>query len=213
VNAVLPKNEHIGKALRTTQPLYPEIAVRELIANALVHQDFTLSGTGPTIEIFSDRIEITNPGVPLIRPDRFVDAPPQSRNEALASLMRRLGICEERGSGIDKVLTLVEAFQLPAPEFLVTDSHTRVVLYAPRPLSALGKEERIRATYWHAALLYASGGRKMTNTSLRERFKIPKTQHYVATRIISEALTANLIKPFDPDSVSRKHAKYVPYWA
>lgn len=213
VNSILPTNEHLGKALRTQHPLYPEIAIRELIANALVHQDFTLPGTGPTIEIFSDRVEITNPGVPLIRPDRFVDAPPQSRNEALASLMRRLGICEERGSGIDKVLTLVEAFQLPAPEFLVTDSHTRVVLYAPRPLSALGKEERIRACYWHAALLYASGGRKMTNTSLRERFKIPKDQYYVASRIIADAVASGNIKPFDPDSVSKKHAKYVPYWA
>lgn len=213
VNAYLPTNEHVGKALRTTQPLYPEIAIRELIANALVHQDFTLAGTGPTVEIFSDRVEITNPGVPLIKPDRFVDAPPQSRNEALASLMRRSGICEERGSGMDKVLSLVEAFQLPAPDIQVTEAHTRVVLFGPKPLSALGKEERIRACYWHAALLYASGGQKMTNTSLRERFKIRSDKHHVASRIIAETLAAGAIKPFDPGNRSRKHAKYVPYWA
>jgi predicted HTH transcriptional regulator len=52
-----------------------------------------------------DRIEITNPGEPLVDPQRFVDSPPKSRNEVLASLMRRFRICEERGSGIDKVIS------------------------------------------------------------------------------------------------------------
>jgi predicted HTH transcriptional regulator len=45
------------------------------------------------------------------------DTPPRSRNESLASLMRRFRICEERGSGIDKVVFLVELYQLPAPLF------------------------------------------------------------------------------------------------
>jgi len=66
------------------------------------------------VEIFDDRIEITNPGEPLVDTQRFVDTPPRSRNEALASLMRRFRICEERGSGIDKVVFQVELFQLPA---------------------------------------------------------------------------------------------------
>ena len=67
------------------------------------------------IEIFDDRIEITNPGEPLVDTQRFLDSPPKSRNETLASLMRRVGICEERGSGIDKVVFQVELYQLPAP--------------------------------------------------------------------------------------------------
>ena len=56
------------------------------------------------IEIFSDRMEITNPGLPLVKTDRFLDSPPRSRNEALASFMRRIHICEERGTGIDKIV-------------------------------------------------------------------------------------------------------------
>ena len=40
--------------------------VRELVANALIHQDFFVTGTGPMVEIFDDRIEITNPGAPLV---------------------------------------------------------------------------------------------------------------------------------------------------
>src|SRR5437867_12920497 len=66
-------------------------------------------------------IEITNPGAPLVDTQRLVDTPPRSRNEALASLMRRIGICEERGSGWDKVVFQTELYQLPAPLPEVTD--------------------------------------------------------------------------------------------
>ena len=63
INQQLPTNEVIEKALRKVVKMYPEIAIRELVANALIHQDFTEQGTGPTVEIFQDRIEITNPVV------------------------------------------------------------------------------------------------------------------------------------------------------
>ena len=115
INELLPSNEVIGQALRRTVPMFPELAVRELVANALIHQDFSVTGAGPMVEIFDNRIEITNPGRPLVDTQRFLDMPPQSRNETLASLARRFGICEERGSGIDKVVAQMELFQLPAP--------------------------------------------------------------------------------------------------
>ena len=102
VNGQLPANEEIGKVLREESRIYPEIAIRELIANALIHQDFNVKGF-PMIEIFSDRIEISNPGDPLIIPDRFIDSY-ISRNEMLADIMRRMGFCEEKGSGLDKVI-------------------------------------------------------------------------------------------------------------
>jgi len=93
INTLLPENEYIDQALRKNVRMYPEIAIRELVTNALIHQDFTIRVTGPIVEIFSDRIEITNPGIPLIDTERFIDEPPQSRNEALASFMRRINIC------------------------------------------------------------------------------------------------------------------------
>ncbi|MBN0308414.1 transcriptional regulator, partial [Pseudomonas aeruginosa] len=91
LKTLLPANEEIGKAFRKEVPMYPELALRELVANAIIHQDFNLSGTGPMIELFERRMEITNPGVPLVDPQRFLDSPPRSRNEALASFMRRIG--------------------------------------------------------------------------------------------------------------------------
>src|ERR1700722_7444665 len=120
----LPRSEEIGQALRREVRVYPEIAIRELVANALIHQDFNLTGNGPTVEIFDNRIEITNPGTPLIDPLRFIDEPPRSRNEELASLMCRMNICEERGSGIDKVIFQIELYQLPPPDFRVTHGST-----------------------------------------------------------------------------------------
>ena len=114
--------------------MYPILAVRELAANALIHQDFAITGTGPMIEIFDDRMEITNPGKPLVSTDRFLDTAPRSRNEALASFMRRAGICEERGSGIDKVVFETELHQLPAPFFEMAENATRAVLFAHKEL-------------------------------------------------------------------------------
>jgi predicted HTH transcriptional regulator len=211
INTLLPQNEAVGQALRTEVRMYPEIAVRELVANALIHQDFSLTGTGPMVEIFSDRIEITNPGVPLIDTLRFIDEPPRSRNEVLAALMRRMNICEERGSGIDKVVSQAELFQLPAPDFRQTACHTVVVMFGPRTFSEMEREDRIRACYQHACLLYVSGQR-MTNSTLRKRLGIKDTNYPIASRIIRDTLDANLIKQHASGSGSKKDASYFPFW-
>ena len=139
IDGILPTNEVVGKALRKTVPMFPELAIREVVANALIHQDFFVTGAGPMIEIFDDRIEITNPGEPLVDTQRFLDSPPRSRNETLASLMRRVGICEERGSGIDKVVFQVELYQLPAPLFEVPPGSTRVVLFSHKSVDRHGR--------------------------------------------------------------------------
>jgi len=212
INDQLPANERIGKVFREEQKMYPTIAIRELVANALIHQDLTTTGDSPMIEIFSDRVEISNPGTPLVDTLRFIDEPPQSRNDMMAALMRRLNICEERGSGIDKVIVSVELFQLPAPEFLGTENHTKAILFAYRTLAKMTKEERIRACYQHACLCIVSN-EEMTNTSLRKRFGIESKNAAMASRIISDTLAAKLIQQHDPVSSSRKHSKYLPFWA
>lgn len=212
INNLLPSNEQIGQALRTEVRMYPELAIRELAANALIHQDFHPTGTGPMIEIFSDRIEFTNPGVPLIDTLRFIDEPPQSRNEALAALLRRMNVCEERGSGIDKVIAQVELYQLPPPDFSVTAAHTKAVLFAYRTLAQMDKAERIRACYQHACLCYVSS-QQMSNATLRKRFSIEDKNYSIASRIIADAVDAGLVKPYDPENTSNRQAKYVPFWA
>jgi len=211
VNGLLPVNEVIGQALRKAVPVYPELAIRELVANALIHQDFAITGSGPMVEIFDDRMEITNPGLPLVDTDRMLDSPPRSRNEALASLMRRMGICEERGSGVDKVVYQTEFYQLPAPAFEVAGDSTRSTLFAPRSLTQMDSADRVRAVYLHACLRYVQR-EFMTNRSLRERFGIDPKNSATASRLIKEALDAGFVRLDDPD-VAPKLRRYVPNWA
>lgn len=208
INDKLPTNEEIGKVFRREVKIFPELAIRELVANALIHQDFSQTGTGPMIEIFEDRIEISNPGNPLIDTLRFIDHSPKSRNEKIAFLMRRANICEERGSGIDKVIAESELYQLPAPEFIEEANSTKVILYSPRSLRQMDKQGKIRACYQHACLKYVSGD-FMTNQTLRERFNIDEKNYPIVSRIISDSVEARLIKSYDPENKSRK---YVPFW-
>ena len=213
INNLLPANEVIKTALRADVKMYPEIAIRELVANALIHQDFYITGTGPMIEIFSDRIEVTNPGQPLIDTLRLLDSPPQSRNEKLAGIMRRFKICEERGSGIDKVVFQSEFFQLPAPDFRKNEKHFTAILYSHKPLSKMNKDDKVRACYLHCCLKYVAGKEKMNNTTLRERFQIKEENYPIASGIISDTIEVGLIKPFDPNNKSKRYMSYIPFWA
>jgi ATP-dependent DNA helicase RecG len=210
LKTLLPANEEIGKVMRKEVPMYPELALRELVANAIIHQDFNLTGTGPMIEVFSDRIEITNPGAPLVSTERFLDSPPRSRNEGLASLMRRIGFCEERGSGIDKVVVQTELFQLPAPLFEAFDEHTRCVLFAYRDFKDMDREEKIRACYLHAVLKYLNR-QPMNNATLRERFGVDVKNSAMISRIIKQAVEAKVIRAYD-DAAGTKAMRYVPSW-
>ena len=211
ISANLPVNEEIGKALRKEIPMYPPIAIREFVANALIHQDFSIGGSSPMIEVFSNRMEITNPGKPLIDVFRFIDHAPISRNEKLASLMRRMNICEERGSGIDRALLQCEIYQLPAPDFQRDELFTKVIMFAPMTLRQMNKEDKRRACYQHCCLEYLSG-KKMTNESFRGRLNIKDENYSIASRIISDTIAAKYIKLDDATASSKKYARYVPFW-
>ncbi len=212
LNERLPRNELIGQALRKEVPVYPELALRELVANALIHQDFSVGGSGPMVEVFTDRVEISNPGVPLNDLQRLLDLPPRSRNEALAAVMRRLGMCEERGSGIDKVIHEVERYQLPPPDFRVAGDNTVAVLFAPQKLTTMDSKDRVRACYQHACLMHVSNQR-MTNATLRERFAVETGNSAVISRYLGEALKAGAIRVGNPESASKKDRWYLPSWA
>jgi ATP-dependent DNA helicase RecG len=211
INGLVPSNEVIEQALRRQVKMFPEIAVRELVANALIHQDFSESGTSVMIEIYDDRMEISNPGKAFIPPDRFIDEY-RSRNERLADLMRRMGICEEKGSGIDKVIQAVEAYQLPAPDFRVSERRTTVVLFAHLEVDEMDRNDRIRACYQHCCLRYVMN-EQMTNQSLRERFKLASTKAATVSQIIKATIDAGKIKLADPTQKSDRYRSYVPFWA
>ena len=119
-------------------------------------------------------------------------------------------MCEELGSGIDKVISAVEIFQLPPPVFETPVESTRCTLFAHKPLDEMSKDERVRACLQHASLCVAMR-KQMSNASVRERFGLDDKQSAKATRIINETLEAGVIKPVDPDA-GRKFMRYVPIW-
>ncbi len=207
----LPQNEVIEDALRKEVKLVPEVVIRELLANALIHQDMRMTGASVMVEIYSNRIEITNPGEPVVPVERFIDGY-QSRNEHLADLMRRMGICEEKSSGIDRVVQAAEFYQLPAPDFRVSHRRTMVTLFGPKPLEDMDREDRIRACYQHCALKWVMSER-MTNQSLRERFHLPENKSAIISQIIAATTEAGMIKLDEKVGGSRKYARYLPFWA
>ena len=200
----LPQNEVIEDALRKEVKLVPEVTIRELVANALIHQELAIAGA-------SVMVEISNPGEPIVPVERFIDGY-QSRNERLADLMRRMGICEEKSSGIDKVVAAAEAYQLPAPDFRAGHWRTVVTIFGPRPFEDMDRDDRVRACYQHCVLRWVMAER-MTNQSLRERFHLPESKSATVSQVISATIDAELIKLDERAGTSRKLARYLPIWA
>lgn len=102
VSAMTPSEEVVSAGLREERNGYPPEAIREAI---------------------------TNPGSLMVDSMRIIDTPPRSRNEAIASLMRRMGICEERGTGRDRIALSCELRELPSTKIWNYEATTRVILY------------------------------------------------------------------------------------
>jgi ATP-dependent DNA helicase RecG len=76
----------------------------------------------------------------------------------------------------------------------------------------MDKTDRIRACYLLSCLQYVRR-KQMTNTTLRERFGIDEENRAQVSRVISDTVEAGMVRPYNPESESRRHASYVPYWA
>lgn len=214
VQSLLQDSEIIKNALRVETSIYPEQALRELIANILIHQDFNIRGTGPMIEIFEDRMVFSNPGklLPSKKIDRLIRTTPESRNEILASAFRRYNICEERGSGFEKAVISIELYGLPPLKFEELENSFKVTMSAPKKYAEMTNDERIEACYQHSIIeYYGNGG--FNNTSLRKRFGMHEKQTSQISLLIKDAMAVGKIKPKDPNNVSKKFSLYVPYWA
>lgn len=211
ISALIPAREKITGALREQKTAYPLLTIREAVANALIHQDFSITGTGPLVEIFENRIEITNPGTPLVDVRRIIDNPAKSRNEKIATLMRRMRICEELGTGWDKMVISCESMQIPSPRIDLYEDSTRITLYSDMPFGNIPMEDRLWACYAHATIKQIQG-EHLTNQSLRERFGLKESSAASISRLIKEAIDKKYIKPLDSTTAPR-HMKYIPYWA
>jgi ATP-dependent DNA helicase RecG len=108
---------------------YPEEAIRELIANAIIHRDYKIIETYPQINIFENRIEIKNPGClpPGVTIDNIKEAQ-FSRNPIIAARLKDLDYLEEYGRGIDIVFDKMHQWNLQPPLFRNTINSFEVTL-------------------------------------------------------------------------------------
>lgn len=203
--------EIIEGGIREQKQIYPKVAIREILANAMVHQNLFEIGMSVTVEIYQDRIAITNPGSCLNDITRIIDLPPHSRNEKLAEALFLFGICEKRGSGMDRTVAAIEEKCLPPIKVTSSEIHTRVFIYAPKKWTKMTSEERVQACYQHTCLLYERN-QAMNNQSLRERLGMERRATAQASRIISDTVQRKLIKPENAQNESKKMASYIPFY-
>lgn len=206
----IPSEEELQHGKRVRVYEIPRDAVRELLANAIVHQDFGQPGR-PLVEIYSDRIRFINPGMPLIEVERFIDAPPTTRNQNFVQLMRHAGYCEDRGSGVDRAIREIEKAALPPPLFAKVEGSTTVTAFMTKHFGDMTPEDRVRACFQHAQLLHEQNG-SMTNGSLRARFGLKDTQMSQVSNVIRDAINAGKIKPLN-EGQAPKFARYIPAYA
>ncbi len=207
----LSKAKGLGKGSGKKKTVWPELALRELIANALIHQDYSTPDSGPLIEIFDDRIEVVNSGLPLVNEQRLVNSPPKTRNHKILSLMRQMNLATETGCGWDRIVAEAERCSMPAPLPEIDEDTTRVVMLSPRALTDMDYSTRIWSVYQHACLKFANR-EHLSNGSLRERFGIELKNSAIVSRLIKEAVEAKVIVPYQAE-IGRKHMRYIPNWA
>ncbi len=118
--------------MRENIPQYPIIAVREALLNALVHRDYSFHTEGMPIQLtmYTDRMEITNPGglYGRLTIDQLGHTQPDTRNPVLVTAMETLGETENRYSGIPTIRFAMQQHSLPAPVFVDSRSTFKVVL-------------------------------------------------------------------------------------
>ncbi|MGN1262311.1 MAG: ATP-binding protein, partial [Candidatus Enteromonas sp.] len=208
-SAIGTKEEIQGPYRVQVQPI-PSIAIREMLSNAVLHQD--IGSPAPIlVEAFPSRLEILNEGKLEVAPDRVIDMAPRYENRRFAEILSRFGIGEGHGTGFDKIVTVIEASRLPPVVVKPEDHGVRVIAYKEKPWSLWEKSEKRKAIYDHVCLRYVNG-EKATNESIRERFGLPQSSKAMASRLIKECMDAGLIKSADPDAGPRS-VHYFPYWA
>ena len=209
----IPSREVLDGAFRRIEYSYPEAAVRELLSNMVMHQDLSDTTAGPTVGIYENRIEFSNPGIPLVPIERLLNARPRTRNPMLVDIMRQMDLCEEDGTGWDISVDACESAKLPAPHVECDEeAGTKVTLFGGRAYQRMTKAERKNAVYWHACLLYAQG-ESMNNQTLRERFGLDGSRKNTVamSRLIRECVDDGLIREEDEEA-SDKLKRYVPHW-
>jgi len=125
----IKKSAEIVGTKRVEKYEYPEKAIREIVANAVIHRDYRITETYTQVNIFEDRIEVFNPGnlPPGVTVENIKDAQ-VSRNRIIAARLNEMDYLEEYGRGINIVFTKMSEWKLLPPVFKNTSNSFKVIL-------------------------------------------------------------------------------------
>ena len=125
----IPKSAEIVGTKRVERYEYPAKAIREIVANAVIHRDYRITGTYTQVNIFEDRVEVFNPGnLPPGVTIENIRSAQESRNQIIAARLKDLDYLEEYGRGIDIVFTEMAQWGLLPPLFKNTANSFKVIL-------------------------------------------------------------------------------------
>jgi ATP-dependent DNA helicase RecG len=150
-----------GRTRRDELDLYPNLAVREVLNNAVVHTDYAVEGASIFVALFSDRLEISSPGTwpPGFSREDFESGVSLRRNKAISRVLMRLGVIEGYGSGYDRVIATCRDGGYPEPEWIENGPQIKVVL-RPHPNSDMSAQPMSNGP---------NGGRERSRLTVEER--------------------------------------------
>lgn len=105
---------------RTDTYSYPELAIREVLVNAIAHRDYSMSGTQIDVDVFADRMEVKSPGGWILskKPSQYPldKIPSKRRNDSISACFELCGLMERSGTGFEKIANFYKAY----PEMMPT---------------------------------------------------------------------------------------------
>jgi ATP-dependent DNA helicase RecG len=162
--------------------LYPQVACREAVVNAITHRNYAIEGRGIEISIFQDRMEILSPGMLLstvsIEDLRNLKGVHESRNPLIARVLREVGFVREMGEGMKRIFNVMRSSALAEPAlesstvgFLVTLFHRS--LYDPNVKLWLSNFDEHKLTENQLAVLALGyGGKEFSTQDIINRLGI-----------------------------------------
>lgn len=192
--------------------MYPEFACREALVNAIAHRDYSQEGRGIEIYIYTDRMEVGNPGALLstvtVEDLKLLEGVHQSRNTLIARVLRELGYVRELGEGVRRIFELMTSNELAPPDLVSTRESFSITLhhkavYSNRDLLWLDQFASLNLDREKKAIvLLGRDGNIFSPKDMWDTLGIVDTEHY--RKLVDSLQKLNiLINEISPDAAKR----------
>jgi ATP-dependent DNA helicase RecG len=185
----------IQDAKREDLSQYPMKAIREALINAIVHADYSIKG----VSIFTNRIEITNPGALTYGQtmELALSGISRMRNRMMGRIFREVKLIEKLGTGLKRIINIYDRIKATSPVFQELNTHFRATLFTADPTNTIVEE-------WEQVLIdNLAIKNEMTPTEISELWGI--STRATRTRLNKLVATGKIVRiataPKDPYAV------------